>query len=318
MSEPSKTLSTESSLPTATKPPPQELTTTAPHNNDVLCGRGGIINSHPGNEQYRKFVDRKKRLYLTARFKREKRLISIQIVYQVRNLNPPGRFLMKDPANPSTWHEIGDEKAREKTSQILREMASTVKRQLEEDFRKAQQGPPPPPPKLSAAPTVWRSHPYSSAGPMGGWRSQPPIQHQQQQTQQQQQSQPPPLPQQQPALQLILEQVSKLEEDIRKRTLVTESILKQWKTQQARNAALAGVATKVPLPPPVCQLIHQQTRQQQQQPPPPYWAYQQLYNPNNYCPPPLCGGISNCMIPTVHNPQNHHSTHTDTSHKPNT
>lgn len=186
MSEPPKTLSSsESSLPTAAKPPPQELTTTAPHDNDVLCGRGGTVNAHPGNEQYRKFVDSKKRLYLTARFKREKRLISGQIVDQVRNLDPPGRFLMKDSANPSTWHDIGDEKARDKTSQALRETALTVRRQLEEDFRKAQQanaalagvatkGPPIPPP------------PDSSAGPMGGWRSQPPIQ------QQQQQSQPPP------------------------------------------------------------------------------------------------------------------------------
>ena len=182
MSEPPKT--SESSLPTtATKPPPQELTTTAPHGNDVLCGRGGTVNAHPGNEQYRKFVDSKKRLYLTTRFKREKRLISSQIVDQVRNLIPPGRFLMKDPANPTIWHDIGDEKARDKTSQALRETALTVRRQLEEDFRKAQQanaalagvatkGPPPPPP------------PDSSAGPMGGWRSQPPIQ--------QQQSQPPP------------------------------------------------------------------------------------------------------------------------------
>jgi hypothetical protein len=284
MSESSKTLSSESSLPNATKAPPLELTTTAPHENDVLCGRG-VVNSHPGNEQYRKFIDLKKQLYLTARFKREKRLISCQIVDQVRNLNPPGRFLMNDPANPCIWHDIGDEKARDKTSQTLREMVLTVRRRLvedaklEEDFCKAQQanaalagvatnkGPPPPPPDLSA-------------GPMGGWRSQPPIQQQQQQTQQQQQSQSPPPPQQKPALQLILEQVAKLEEDIRKKTLVTESILKQWKAQQA-NAVLSGVATKGPLPPPpkllsaapmvsqpVCQPIQQQTQQQLLQQPP--------------------------------------------------
>lgn len=210
MSKAPKSLSSsESSIPTATKSPPQELTTTAPHANDVLCGRGGTVNAHPGNEQYRKFVDSKKRLYLTARFKREKRLISSQIVDQVRNLNPPGRFLMKDLANSSIWHDIGDEKARDKTSQALRETALTVRRQLEEDFRKAQQANAalagvatkvPPPPPLD-----------SSAGPMGGWRNQPPIQ--QQQTQQQQQPPPPywayqqpdpkypPPPQQQPALQ---------------------------------------------------------------------------------------------------------------------
>jgi hypothetical protein len=200
MSESSKTLSSESesSLPTATKLPPQELTTTAPHENDVLCGRG-VINSHPGNKQYRKFIDLKKRLYLTAQFKREKRLISCQIVDQVRNLNPPGRFLMNDPANPSIWHDIGNEKARDKTSQTLREMVLTVRRRseevakLEEDFRKAQQanavllgvatkGPLPPPPKLlSAAPMVWRGSQLVYCQPI------------QQQTSQQQLLQQPPL-----------------------------------------------------------------------------------------------------------------------------
>ena len=49
--------------------PPSAATHTAtPHENDVLCGRGGTINAHPGNEQYRHFVDRKKRVYLTVRF----------------------------------------------------------------------------------------------------------------------------------------------------------------------------------------------------------------------------------------------------------
>lgn len=47
-----------------------DMSTPKPHSNDVLCGRGGTINAHPGNEQYRRLVDRKKRVYLTARFKR--------------------------------------------------------------------------------------------------------------------------------------------------------------------------------------------------------------------------------------------------------
>ena len=114
-----------------------EMTTTTPHNNDVLCGRGGTVNAHPGNEQYRKFVDRKKRLYLTARFKREKRLISSKIVDEIRKLDPPGRFLLKD-ANSNVWRDIGDEKARDKTSQALRENALTVRRQLADDFKKSQ------------------------------------------------------------------------------------------------------------------------------------------------------------------------------------
>ena len=35
-----------------------------PHDNDVLFGRGGNINIHPGNETFRKIVHQKKRVYL--------------------------------------------------------------------------------------------------------------------------------------------------------------------------------------------------------------------------------------------------------------
>mmetsp|Transcript_8300 Transcript_8300/g.17336 ORF Transcript_8300/g.17336 Transcript_8300/m.17336 type:complete len:817 (+) Transcript_8300:140-2590(+) len=118
-------------------PPSDETRTNSPHDNDVLCGRGGCINSHPGNEQYRKFVERKKRVYLTARFKREKRLIAESIVAEVRKLDPPGRFLTKD-ARSDFWYDIGDEKARDKTSQALRENATTVRKEMEEEFRETR------------------------------------------------------------------------------------------------------------------------------------------------------------------------------------
>ena len=113
-----------------------EMSTEEPHNNDVLCGRGGTINAHPGNEQYRKFVDRKKRVYLTARFKREKRLIAQSIVDEVRSLKPPGRFLLKD-SKTNIWSDVGDEKARDKTSQALRENALTVRKQMEKEYQES-------------------------------------------------------------------------------------------------------------------------------------------------------------------------------------
>ena len=56
-----------------------------PHDNDVLCGRGGSINSHPGNERFRQLVEKRKRVYLTARFKREKRLIANSILSEIRS-----------------------------------------------------------------------------------------------------------------------------------------------------------------------------------------------------------------------------------------
>mmetsp|Transcript_20868 Transcript_20868/g.29449 ORF Transcript_20868/g.29449 Transcript_20868/m.29449 type:complete len:771 (+) Transcript_20868:242-2554(+) len=108
---------------------PTEGTTTGiiqPNGNDVLCGRGGSINAHPGNEQFRGLVEKYRRIYLNARFKQEKRLIASSIVDEIKALDPPGRFLAKDPAT-ETWFAVGEEKARDKTSQALRENAPSLR-----------------------------------------------------------------------------------------------------------------------------------------------------------------------------------------------
>ena len=108
-------------------------TTKEPSPNDVLCGRGGSINSHPGNERFRTLVEKRKRVYLTARFKREKRLIASSIVSEIRGLDPPGRFLQQDKKS-GLWKDIGDEKARDKTSQALRENAPTIRAEIETEI----------------------------------------------------------------------------------------------------------------------------------------------------------------------------------------
>ena len=102
-----------------------------PAENDVLCGRGGSINSHPGNERFRTLVEKRKRVYLTARFKREKRLIASSIVSEIRALN--GRFLTRD-TKTGLWQDIGDEKARDKTSQALRENAPSIRAEIETEI----------------------------------------------------------------------------------------------------------------------------------------------------------------------------------------
>ena len=103
--------------------PPSESRTSTPHHNDVLCGSGETIDDHPGNKEYRKMVDNKTKIYLRARFKRGKRLVATGIVEQIRNLNPPGRFLMKEGKNSRIWFDIGDVEAREKVSLALQENA---------------------------------------------------------------------------------------------------------------------------------------------------------------------------------------------------
>ena len=59
--------------------------------------------------------------------------ISRSIVEAVRSLEPPGRFLEKNPQT-GLWSDIGHKKAVEKTSQALRDGAASLRKQLSADF----------------------------------------------------------------------------------------------------------------------------------------------------------------------------------------
>lgn len=108
--------------------------------NDVLCGRGGDINVHVGNEHYRYLIESKRIEYLTSKFKREKRVIATQVVEAIHSLSPPGRFLSKIQAHGRKrgrskgpdlgWNEIEHEKAIEKASQALRENAPSIRKKI--------------------------------------------------------------------------------------------------------------------------------------------------------------------------------------------
>ena len=95
------------------------------HHHDVLNGRGGASNNHPGNEAFRELVNKVKVDYLQCP-KREKPLLAMRIVQAVRAQCPPGRFLQHDKLT-DTWKDVGDTKAREKTSQALREGAPIIR-----------------------------------------------------------------------------------------------------------------------------------------------------------------------------------------------
>lgn len=71
-------------------------------------------------------------LYVTST-KRQKMQISRSIVEAVRSMDPPGRFLEKEPET-GLYNDIGDKKATEKTSQALRDGAATLRKQLSEDL----------------------------------------------------------------------------------------------------------------------------------------------------------------------------------------
>eukprot|EP00804_Cyclotella_cryptica_P028747 CCRYP_008253-RA/>CCRYP_008253-RA protein AED:0.19 eAED:0.19 QI:0/-1/0/1/-1/1/1/0/370 len=97
--------------------------------NDVLCGRGGGTNVHPGNRRFRDLINANRRAYLKAR-KNDKPAISRSIVRTIREMN--GRFLKKDE-KLGLWFEIGDDGAREKTSQALRQRAPEMRKILFDD-----------------------------------------------------------------------------------------------------------------------------------------------------------------------------------------
>ena len=100
-----------------------------PNVHDVLSGRGGRINAHPGNVQFRTIIASMKSTYLSPRTRKlEKAHIANDIVRRIRRLDPPGRFLKED--SDGTWWDIGDEKARKKVGQALREDAPDIRPQL--------------------------------------------------------------------------------------------------------------------------------------------------------------------------------------------
>ena len=102
--------------------------------NDVLCGRGGLTNHHSGNVKFRQLVRSMQPSYLLA-CKRDKSKIAKLIVETIRTkFDPPGRFLRRQDSladvgtgDSGTWIDIGDQKAREKTSQALREGAPDLR-----------------------------------------------------------------------------------------------------------------------------------------------------------------------------------------------
>jgi hypothetical protein len=85
--------------------------------NDVLCGRGGLTNSHVGTKRFRCVVAEYQLEYLKAR-KNDKKDIARTIVARIKENG--GSFLQRS-SESSVWSIASEKKAVEKTSQALRE-----------------------------------------------------------------------------------------------------------------------------------------------------------------------------------------------------
>lgn len=121
-----------------------------PHEHDVLLGRGGKNNQALGNEKLREMARVEAENYRRST-KKGKSSISRKLVRQMRELDPPARYecrgiqiscsdtflktnqmndalnliamfrFMKRNSDNSEWEDVGDEFAREKASQVLRD-----------------------------------------------------------------------------------------------------------------------------------------------------------------------------------------------------
>ncbi|KAL3935637.1 MAG: hypothetical protein SGBAC_008883 [Bacillariaceae sp.] len=116
-----------------------------PTETDILMGRGGKSNHHPGNKRYREDISNFKKTYAQLQNKEDKTDLSRNVVDHVHNYK--GRFLALDKTlRPACWYEITDTVARRKVSQALREDVDPVKRQqkrarfLERKRQKEQEG----------------------------------------------------------------------------------------------------------------------------------------------------------------------------------
>jgi hypothetical protein len=112
--------------PWAMGPPVEYISSIKP--SDVLSGRGGATNSHSGNRAFRSFVKEYQAQYLKAK-KRDKPSVASTIVEKIREKG--GRFLRRienAPQGQVLWVDIGDDRAREKTCQALREGAPEIRR----------------------------------------------------------------------------------------------------------------------------------------------------------------------------------------------
>jgi hypothetical protein len=85
---------------------------------DILSGRGGKSNHHPGNKRFRQIVAEMKSKYRTTGDKEDKTALSRAIVKYILEMG--GRFLKKKTGR-HFWTVMTINEARKKTSQALRE-----------------------------------------------------------------------------------------------------------------------------------------------------------------------------------------------------
>ena len=120
-----KTKKKRSRKPRSKLEPPKNKVYVVPTDIDILMGRGGKSNNHPGNKRYREEVQNFRQSYNTLSDKDDKTNMSRLVVETIKSTG--ARFLELDRTN-SSWYVVSDIKVRRKVSQALREDDDPAKR----------------------------------------------------------------------------------------------------------------------------------------------------------------------------------------------
>lgn len=95
----------------------QGMVVSAPHEFDVVKGRGNGANLHPGNIAFRKLVTAHKDTYYVSSNDEKKRIVVI-IIDLIQSSTPAGRFLTEDCG---VWRLMDEKSVLRKVGQALRE-----------------------------------------------------------------------------------------------------------------------------------------------------------------------------------------------------
>lgn len=131
-----------------TKVAPEHKTNVTISQHDILLGRGGKSNHHPGNKRYREEVENFRPLYASLATDEEKTSMSQALLDVIEQLG--GRFLEEDKLKDANgkiqslgWYVVPNIVARRKASQALREDSDPEKRKAKRArflAKKAKQG----------------------------------------------------------------------------------------------------------------------------------------------------------------------------------
>lgn len=124
-----------------------------PGEHDVLLGRGGGTNGHPGNVNFRDLIKLHKKRYLAAT-KMDKPKVAQEVVEIWSRMDPPGRFLIRSDDTKRgagsvrdvgiIWIQVDEKEARKKASQCLRERTDDAREYLahlhEEQDKQMEEG----------------------------------------------------------------------------------------------------------------------------------------------------------------------------------